>query len=167
MVFFDMGLIQRVTRRYRMIGIGVIAITALFNPPVFAKSGDSSTHAAESSETATVLVSRQVCEQLIAYVPDDDVTYKPGVDVNGNPVVPADGGAGASSGISLPDVIEFPVTIDFFENAGIANPVGISGKGQVGKITFRDGHVYFNDKPITNAAGQEALAKACRAAGFR
>jgi hypothetical protein len=59
------------------------------------------------------------------------------------------------------------VTIDFFEYAGISVPDWISGESNIGRITYRNGRVYFNDIPLGNEAGQDELAAACRAAGFR
>ncbi|WP_246832272.1 hypothetical protein [Thalassospira sp. MCCC 1A03138] len=115
----------------------------------------------------TVTVTRSACQQLVSHVPDDDVAYKPGVDVYGNKVAPADLDGGSPILDALPKEIEFPVTIDFFEYAGISVPDGISGESNIGRITYRNGRVYFNDIPLGNEAGQDELAAACRAAGFR
>ncbi|WP_404426887.1 hypothetical protein [Thalassospira australica] len=115
----------------------------------------------------TITVTRSACRELVSHVPDDDVAYKPGVDVYGRKVAPADLNGGSPILDALPKEIEFPVTIDFFEYAGISVPDGISGESNIGKITYRNGRVYFNDTPIGNEAGQDELAAACRAAGFR
>jgi len=47
------------------------------------------THAAETARKATFFVGEEVCNWAIEHMPEDDVAYTPGVDVAGNPVVPA------------------------------------------------------------------------------
>lgn len=114
-----------------------------------------------------ITVSRSACRALVRHVPDDDVAYKPGVDVHGRKVAPADLNGGSNILTSLPKEIEFPVTLDFFEYSGIAVPNGISGDQNIGRITYRKGRVYFNDQPLGNEAISDELIDACRAAGFR
>lgn len=46
-------------------------------------------------------VTTQDCREIVTHVPADDVTYMPGVDVNGNAVAPADLGGGY--GITAPE----------------------------------------------------------------
>lgn len=127
--------------------------------------------AATSSEPEDVMpkiiVTRSACQALVRHVPDDDVAYKPGVDVRGNAVAPADLNGGSNILKSLPKEIEFPVTLDFFEYSGIDVPDGMSGEQSIGKITYRNGRVYFNNEPIGNEATSDELIKACREAGFR
>lgn len=115
----------------------------------------------------TITVTRSACEQFVRYVPDDDVAYQPGVDVYGNKVAPADLNGGSNILHSLPKEIEFPVTIDFFEYAGIAVPNGVGGEQSIGKISFRNGRVYFNDQPLGDDAASNELIAACRQAGFK
>ncbi|WP_085592103.1 hypothetical protein [Thalassospira sp. MCCC 1A01428] len=139
-------------------------ITALMNP-VFA--ADSAQKDSGASSTPTVTVTKDACQAVVAYQADAGVAYQPGVDVNGKAVTPAEGPGVETNPIILPDVIEFPVTIDFFKFAGISTPAGISGEGDLGRITYRNGQVYFNDKPIGNAAHNADLIAACQAAGYR
>ena len=82
-------------------------------------------------------------------------------------MAPADLDGGSQILNALPKEIEFPVTIDFFKFSGISVPDGVSGESSIGKITYRNGRVYFNDTPLGNEAGQDELIAACRAAGFR
>jgi len=117
--------------------------------------------------TPKIIVTRSACQALVRHAPDEDVAYKPGVDVRGNPVTPADLNGGSNILKSLPKEIEFPVTLDFFEYSGIAVPDGMSGEQSIGKITYRNGRVYFNNEPIGNEAASDDLIKACREAGFR
>ena len=68
----------------------------------------------------TVRISEMDCSQLVTHVASSDVSYRPGVDVNGNAVAPAD--LNAQPQISVPDVISIPVTIDLATNLGINTP---------------------------------------------
>ncbi|MDA0786872.1 MAG: hypothetical protein O3B37_11355 [Proteobacteria bacterium] len=87
-----------------------------------------------------------------------DVAYRPGVDVNGNAVAPAD--LNAQPQIAVPDVISIPVTIDLATNLGINTP--FLARPTVGEVQItRDGRVTFNGQPIGGAAQQE-LAKRCQ-----
>ena len=123
--------------------------------------------ASTAATTPTITVSRSACKELVRHVANDDVAYKPGVDVRGNDVVPADLNGGSNILKSLPKEIEFPVSIDFFEYSGIAVPNGVSGEQSIGKITYRNGQVYFDDQPLGDAANSAELIEACRKAGFR
>ena len=58
-----------------------------------------------------VVISGQDCQRLVRHVPAPDVAYKPGVDVHGKPVAPADL-PGSAGGYQLPDHIEFNYTIN-------------------------------------------------------
>ncbi|WP_252724113.1 MULTISPECIES: hypothetical protein [unclassified Thalassospira] len=131
--------------------------------------GGAADDAAATSEASapTIIVTRAACKELVTHVPDDDVAYKPGVDVRGNAVAPADLNGGSNILNSLPKEIEFPVTIDFFKYSGITVPDGVSGEQNVGKITYRNGRVYFNDQPLGDDANNAELIDACRKAGFR
>lgn len=134
-----------------------------------AADSDPADNAAASGDATapTITVTRSACKELVSHVPDDDVAYKPGVDVRGNAVAPADLNGGSTILKSLPKEIEFPVTIDFFEYSGITAPTGVSGDQNIGKITFRNGRVYFNDQPLGDDANRAELIDACRKAGFR
>ena len=46
-------------------------------------------------------------------------------------------------------------------------PNGVSGEQSIGKITYRNGQVYFDDQPLGDAANSAELIEACRKAGFR
>lgn len=132
-------------------------------------SGDQNGQADATAEPATpkITVSRSACKAIVKHVPADDVEYKPGVDVRGNKVVGADLNGGSNILGSLPKEIEFPVTLDFMEYAGSSLPEGMSGEQSIGKITYRNGRVYFNDQPLGDDANNDELIAACREAGFR
>jgi hypothetical protein len=55
-------------------------------------------------------ISKQACNNAVRHVPAPNGAYKPGVDVYGRKIVPADIGGG--SPIQIPKIIEFEVTRD-------------------------------------------------------
>jgi hypothetical protein len=106
----------------------------------------------------TVRITETDCSQLVSHVASSDVAYRPGVDVNGNAVAPAD--LNAQPQIAVPDVISIPVTIDLATNLGIDTP--FLARPTVGEVQItRDGRVTFNGQPIGGHAQQE-LAKRCQ-----
>ncbi len=145
--------------------VSIFVVITVLSKPSFA--ADSAKKESDAAKTVTVTISRSACDAIVAYKPDASVDYQPGIDVNGNAVTPAEGPNATSSQIEVPDVITFPVTLDFFEFAGISQPTGISGKGTLGEITYKNGQVYFNDQPIGNAAQNADLIAACQAAGYK
>jgi hypothetical protein len=68
----------------------------------------------------TVRITEADCSRLVNHVAAADVNYRPGVDVNGNAVAPAD--LNTQPQIRMPDVISIPVTIDLATNLGIDTP---------------------------------------------
>ncbi|HEX2753183.1 MAG TPA: hypothetical protein VHP34_08830, partial [Alphaproteobacteria bacterium] len=57
----------------------------------------------------TVMIDHAACRALVRHQPADDVTYKPGVDVHGKPVVEADINAAP---ITIPETVRFNITVD-------------------------------------------------------
>ena len=65
---------------------------------------------ASEAAPAKVRITKQDCELMLRHQPSADVAYKPGVDVRGKKVAPADLSGGFQ--MVLPDVFEFNVTKD-------------------------------------------------------
>jgi hypothetical protein len=111
------GLMTRRNNQARWVNIramGIVASTALF---VFAQPvlGQLTNEPAKAQQPAQdtapkARITKRDCKRLIRHRARADVAYKPGVDVRGNPVVPAD--ASGRFTIPLPDVFEFHVTKD-------------------------------------------------------
>lgn len=101
------------------------------------------------------------CQTLSRHRPSADVEYKPGVDVKGRPVAPADlpGSAGA-----MPiDRFDIPVTLDLAKRMGLRPPPGgLRGDAQVGWLTMDGNRLFFNGQPIGDTAQAELYAY-CRA----
>src|SRR5574338_1069074 len=94
---------------------------------------------------AEVAISRQDCERLVRHEPAPDVAYQPGVDVHGNPVVPADLGGGSQ--IELPDVIYIPIEVLLQDRFHIpANSVLFQATAEVGVAELRGDRVYYQDQ---------------------
>ncbi len=84
---------------------------------------------------------------------------KPGVDVRGRRVVPADLGGG--SPIKLPKEITIDIGIDLEEKYGLGAGGDYTGTAKVGKVTVKNGQVTFNGQPLGNQE-QQAITAACR-----
>lgn len=109
----------------------------------------------------TIVITRAECDRLVRHVASADVTYTPGVDVNGNAVAPAD--LNAQPQIAVPETISIPVTIDLATNLGI--PTSFLARPTVGEVLVsEDGRVSFNGQPVSGAAEHE-LAKRCQVIG--
>ena len=114
--------------------------------------------------SAEIAIARRDCQRLVNHEPAPDVTYQPGVDVHGRPVVPADLGGGQQ--IQLPDVIYIPIEVLVQDKFGIpANSVLYDATALVGVVSVRGNQVYFEDQPLTDPE-IVALEEACRDRGF-
>jgi len=131
------------------------------NTPLFVGFAVICAVSAPAHAQTSVQITESDCSQLITHVAASDVTYRPGVDVNGNAVAPAD--LNPQPQIRVPDVISIPVTIDLATNLGIETP--FLARPTVGEVQItRDGRVTFNGQPIGGDA-QQALAKRCQQVG--
>lgn len=106
---------------------------------------------------AQIRVSSTDCRRLVEYKPDPGVTYTPGVDVNGKPVVPADLPGGTN--IKVPD--EFSIPIVFYLKRGFGAAGNPTAGVQVGQVTVKNGAAYYNGQPLADES-QAELARACR-----
>lgn len=98
--------------RFAAIGMGMLCFAA-------------TAHAQQqiSAEPVRIVITKVDCSRLIRHTPTVDVAYQPGIDARGRAVTPADmpgSGANAIPGL-LPDVLEFPITI---------NPVAYGARNQ-------------------------------------
>ena len=120
------------------------------------------------------VISAQDCQRLIQHIPNPDVAYKPGVDVHGKPVAPADLPS-TGGGFNLPDHIEFNFSINP-TNYGLTSTqaaqksqlvTGNNSQLPVAKITydFATGAMTINGKPLVSA-DQQAVAAECRKKGM-
>lgn len=112
-----------------------------------------------------IVITRDLCNQVnVEHHPAPDVNYRPGVDVYGNPVVPADlpsaapsyGGVGTSSST---DLLITP------QNRVVTRG-GVTGETYVGRVTVDPaGRVALNGQPIDSST-QGQLQQLCARAGY-
>ena len=113
-----------------------------------------------AQDRPSVKVTDADCRKLVEHQASADVAYKPGVDVRGRPVAPADL-PGSISPIKVPDEIQIPISID------LSNRLAPSLQGtlyrpetRIGTVTVRGNQVLFNNEPLS-PQDQTAFAQAC------
>ncbi|MBB6251631.1 hypothetical protein [Nitrospirillum iridis] len=111
----------------------------------------------------TIAVDPAACQWAVRHEPAPDVAYQPGVDVNGDPVVPADLEGGPR--LQVPQRIDIPLTARLASTlpqvAGVARP---RADAYLGVLTVEGDQVLFNGQPLTDPA-EEELAALCRQQG--
>jgi hypothetical protein len=105
-------------------------------------------------------ISREACAQLVVeHIPDPDVEYKPGRDVYGRSVRPAD--LPGSPKLTLPRTFHIPLELDLRRYMGVRTPRGLKPNIQVGVLTVDGDRVLFNGVPLEDTARRRVEA-ACR-----
>ena len=88
-----------------------------------------------------------VCD-ITARYQSGEADYKPGVDVNGNEVVPADLNDGC---IKQSEGIHIPLQLDLADRLQRIEELGITSEGQLGFVdVYADGRVAYNGKDISS-----------------
>ncbi len=89
------------------------------------------------------------CKLWFTHKAAQSVAYQPGVDVHGNPVVPAD--LGATIAAPILDKITLPVTIDLAQQLNQPLPAGAELDAPVGIIDiYTNGKVVYNGQDLTD-----------------
>ncbi|MDP2205504.1 MAG: hypothetical protein Q8K65_04290 [Alphaproteobacteria bacterium] len=115
--------------------------------------------ASSPASAQTVVLDDAACRAIMRHVPDEDVAYKPGVDVKGKPVVEADLNA---SPLKVPETISFDITVDALKHAGISAPAGTEAVAGIGRVEVKpDGSMLFNGAPMEGEA-EAALRALCK-----
>ena len=108
----------------------------------------------------TVTITQASCAQLTRHVPATDVEYKPGVDVSGRKVMPADLDSGPR--IEMPTSFNIPISVEIAKRFGIPAVADLyKPEALIGTVAYRDGRFWFNDQPLQDE-GQAALADLCQ-----
>ena len=120
--------------------------------------------AGEGQPEATITVTAEDCARLVEHVPAPDVAYVPGVDVHGNPVAGPDVNDTSALLGAIPETFELNLA---FTPSGLPASLGNSDipVGTV-KYDINSGKLTYNGVALGDAEAQ-AMAKACREAGFR
>ena len=137
-----------------------LCVIALYAPLAFAQeiSKDVPNAASVSLEDCKRLLKRQV-----EYMPSDDVAYKPGVDVHGNAVAPANAGPTLNE-IAMPDKIVIDFGMDFAGRYGISGAGLHTATADIFTIQYdlALGGLTVNGKPLSQDDSR-AVSKACAA----
>ncbi|WP_337995652.1 hypothetical protein [Oleispirillum naphthae] len=101
------------------------------------------------------------CARAVKAQSTGGADYKPGVDVYGRPVAPAD--AQPTLRIEPPQVIEFPVTLDVAKRLGFDARGPYEAKTTVANVRIDNGRVTVNGQ-VVHTDNEADLIAACRAA---
>lgn len=108
----------------------------------------------EPGSRRIILVTPADCQLLTPHVPDADVEYKPGKDVRGRDIVPADIGGGNVLGLGVHGY-SFYMTHDALKESGAAGQYGLTGSQEgkiiLGQVTVKDGDVLWNGTSLREA----------------
>lgn len=110
---------------------------------------------AHPAAAQTVVMEDAACRYLKEYQQQDGVEYVPGRDAKGNPVVPADL---YQSPVQLPEIVEFDITVDLAEYAGLTVPEGTEGLAKIGTIRIENNQLKFNGEPLKPESEQALIA---------
>ncbi len=107
----------------------------------------------------TVTVSYADCLKLVKHVPSADVEYKPGVDVRGRAVAPADIAGGYSVVPPKNFTVDITVRLDKRFNIPVT-PDLYQPEANIGRVTIEGDKAYFNGQPLATESINE-LAEIC------
>ncbi len=120
----------------------VVAPLAFSSAALAAKPRD-----ATDGNSENIAVEKVICQQLYMHKPNDDVTFRPGVDVNGRDVAPPDLPTGAPMGIN--EFLEVPLTVDLAQRLSQPVPAGVEMKGIIGNLRlYKDGRITNNGQDV-------------------
>jgi len=136
-----------------------IALLAGALPLVLSVLAAAQDPASPAAGALRFMVTKDDCQRLVKHVPAPGVTYRPGVDVNGDPVVAAD--LGGAVRIDLPEAFVVPIEVKLFERFGIPpDPASYEADLIVGAVVVGlDGRAYFNGQPLQDEEAAEIAAK--------
>lgn len=117
--------------------------------------------AGAAAEPLRVEISRADCARLVEHVPAPDVQYRPGVDVRGDPVPPADLGGGVD--LALPETVTVLIEVDLFGRFGLpSDGSSYDGSVHVGVVRLDEGgRATLNGRPLQTEE-QARLARRCQ-----
>lgn len=114
---------------------------------------------ARAAEGHVLRLTKADCARVVKYRQAPDTAYRPGVDVHGRPVVPADPDGQT---IRLPDKIVIPITVELQDRFGIpANSALFKAEAEIGRIVVDGDRITFNGQLLQDSEIL-ALAEACR-----
>jgi len=92
-------------------------------------------------------ITRDDCRRLVVeHEPGPGVAFRPGVDVYGNAVAPAD--LPGSRRVRIPKTIRIRLQVDLETYLGIVPQPGLDPDVMLGEITVRGQRVFYNGQPL-------------------
>lgn len=117
-----------------------------------------------ASEAVSIEADPAVCRQLlrsVATVRNGSADYRPGLDVNGRPVTPAEGADATGAVNRLVEGVTIDLSVDLARRYGLGGAGALyGGDVPLGQATVRNGRVYINDRPLLSDH-EAAVRKAC------
>ncbi|MCR9213662.1 MAG: hypothetical protein NXI13_08085 [Proteobacteria bacterium] len=115
--------------------------------------------ASSMAEDVTLEVTKDNCQRIVKYVAEQDVTYKPGVDVHGRAVAPADL---EQNQIVIPNRIFIDLSLPFKDLLKNYNPKLKNAEVYVGLVEYdiNTGRLLFNGQELSDPA-LNAIAREC------
>ena len=112
------------------------------------------------AEDVELEVSEKNCSRITKYVAEQDVTFKPGVDVHGKAVVPADLNG---QQVKIPDTIFINLALPFKDLLNNYNPKLKNAEVYVGLIAYNisSGKMLYNGQELSDPA-LNAIALECQ-----
>lgn len=112
-----------------------------------------------SAQDVTLEVTKDNCQRIVKYVAEQDVTYRPAVDVHGRPVAPADL---EQNQIEIPNQIFIDLSLPFKDLLKNYNPKLKNAEVYVGLVEYdiNTGRLLFNGQELSDPA-LNAIAREC------
>ncbi|MBI3505696.1 MAG: hypothetical protein HY059_12710 [Proteobacteria bacterium] len=142
------------------------ALLALLCVPALAQTPAKPAAKPDAKAETKVQVTGIDCRRLFTeHRAAPDVAYKPGVDVNGKPVVGAD--LNPAPQIKVPETIAFDIAVDLTKYGVPATSQLFQPNVKLGEVRMdlASGKVLYNGEPLGNPE-IEALREACRQQGL-
>jgi hypothetical protein len=117
-------------------------------------------HAAAADQAVTI--SEADCRFLVRHVPGDDVAYKPGVDVHGNKVAPADLNPERQLKVQNDVTVELKIPLEMFLKEKTPKYLGAADVN-VGTVLVdrRTGQITYNGQ-VVSGGESDAVVAHCR-----
>ena len=126
--------------------------------PLFLAALLAAGHVRANEQQVELSITRADCARLVKHVPGPDVAYRPGVDVYGREVAPAD--LNGAPRIELPETILIDIEVDLQARFGTPdNKVLFDPDAEMGEVVYKDGRFTFNGQPLQNQAQAELAAR--------
>lgn len=151
------------TANFRWIAAIGLAMTATL--PGFSQAQNPPATPTKTPDTKIEVTGVDCRRLFVTHQPSADVAYKPGVDVHGKPVAPAD--LNPAPQIKVPETVAFDVAVDLRrfgvpQTSPLFQPSVKLGEVRVDVLT---GKTLYNGEAIGNPE-IEALREACKAQGL-